>query len=168
MSGALAVLASMLLAASHGEPVQDPDKESMRFADALVTSYSCELLGYEIDYGGITAWGSDIQSRMFDVGIEPEEAMRRMQADVRTVRNRFSNLYFSIIPRWRAPEWAAVGGPDLGQFIHVFSRRCDTLVEQDQTAAFFRQPDQRISVGDLVLKLGERRMQARHSVTPRP
>lgn len=159
MSGALTILASLVLASNSAEQLRDIDDESRRFANVLVKSYSCDLLGYKVDYVGLADWGFDIRNRFVDAGLEPDAAMGRIQADIGIVRRRFNFSYGSTI-LWRQSSPIIdvfIEGRGVGDFIHVFTERCDDLAEQEKTAVFFEKPEQRLSVGDLYKKLSDMR-----------
>lgn len=170
MSGTLTILASLVLSSVSAEELKDIDDESTRFANVLVKSYSCDLLDYGVDYQGLADWGFDIRDRFVDAGFEPDAAMGRIRADIRIVRGRFNSAYLSTIrPNRLLPALEVnVGEPGLGGFIHVFTERCDELAEQEKTAAFFRKPEQSLSVGDLYKKLRDMRTRARSGVAMLP
>lgn len=152
MSTALTILASLAMASSSAEGTKGLDDESMRFANVLVKSYSCDLLGYDVDYVGLADWGFDIRNRLVEAGLEPDTAMSRIQADIRTVRARFNSAHLSTILLIDYLDFNP-GDRGMGGFIHVFTKHCDALAEQETTAAFFAKPEQRLSVGDLFKKL---------------
>jgi hypothetical protein len=102
------------------------------------------LLGYHVSYTGLADWGYEIREGMIDSGIDPDDALNRIQGDLRTVRNRFNTLYDlkNAFNRWN-------GGSFPGDFIHIFSGRCDELAENAETAALFVKPDERLSLTEL-------------------
>ena len=160
MSGALTILAALVMASDSPEELRDIEDESMRFANVLIRSYNCEVLGYKVDYVGLADWGYVIRDRFVAAGLEPEAAMGRIQADVRLVRRRYNSAEGSPLV-WidysPVTDFIIGGDGGVGYFIHVFTERCDALAEQEHTAAFFEKPEKRLSVGDLYEKLSDMR-----------
>ncbi len=164
MSAPLGVLASLAMVSGTVEPERNLDDASMHFATTLVTGYTCNLLGYGVDYLGIVDWGHETREAMIASGIEPDEAMNRMQADVRNVRNRFNGTYGSAIT---ASRWAIFDsnvhshGPQ-GRYMKTFTKRCNELVRDKRTAAFLTKPDERVTGADLSRKLRSLLVAGRH------
>ena len=156
MATALTILAPLALAMGGAQLNVDIDDQSARFANVLVTSYNCELLGYGVDYMGLADWGYAIRDAMVDNGVAADKAMAKMQADVRSARRRYNDTV-----RWTASGIQIPGtvartpfSNDLfGQFRHVYHERCDRLSSEDQTAAYFAPPEERLSGADIGRKL---------------
>ena len=88
MSATFTILSSLALASGAAETDRNLDEESVRFANTLVTAYTCDLLGYGVDYISMVDWGHETREAMMAEGATYDEAMKRMQADVRVVRDR--------------------------------------------------------------------------------
>jgi hypothetical protein len=159
MSGALTILASLVMASNSPQGLREVEDESMRFANVLINSYNCEVLGYKVDYVGLADWGFVIRDRFVAAGLEPEAAMGRIQADIRVVRRRYNSANASPLLwiDYSPVTDIIIGGRGMGDFIHLFTERCDALAEQEHTAAFFEKPEKRLSVGDLYKKLSDMR-----------
>ncbi|MEM7688388.1 MAG: hypothetical protein AAF291_05135 [Pseudomonadota bacterium] len=172
MSVILTFLAPLALIAGPGTQASAPstteatlDDASTRFAHVLVTSYTCDLLGYGVDYLAIADLGHETRERMMADGATYDEAMERIRADVTRVRDRFNSRYYSAIYRGRFNFGAADVFPDNGQqqrFQKTFTDRCNDLVEEGPTAAFFTKPDERLSSADLSRKVRDLVALARH------
>lgn len=165
MSVALAIFASLALTSNPFEQVRDLDEGSMRFANTLVTAYTCDLLGYGVDYIALADLGYETQEAMMKQGATYDEAMNRIRADVRRTRDRFNSRYYTAIYRARFNVRAAddVTSPgQLQRFQRTFTSRCNALAEQEETAAFFTKPESRLSSADLSRKVRNLVVLARH------
>lgn len=150
----LAPLAALSLApAVIAENEVALEHASMRFADVLVTSYTCDLLGFEVDYAGLADWGEETRARFVAAGIDPDEALSRIQRDIQTRRNRFHHHQGGLI-LWRG-VWLANNFDDeaLYRFKKTFTDRCTDLAGSSDAGAFFGSPEERLSGADLVRKI---------------
>lgn len=164
MSAAFTVLASVALASGAAEPDRNLDDASMRFADTLVTAYTCDLLGYGVDYISMIDWGHETREAMMAQGATYNEAMDRMQADVRVVRNRFNATYGSAImaSRWAIFDFDVTSHGPQGRYMKTFTKRCNRMAKDDVTSAFFTKPDNRVSGAELSRKVRSLVVAARH------
>jgi len=157
MSMAFSFLAS--LTALSLTPAVTTEKEvalehaSTRFADVLVTSYTCELLGFEVDYEGLADRGEETRARLVAAGFDPDEALSLMQRDIQTRRNRF-NQYQGGLILWRGARLANNFDDEaLYRFQKTFTNRCTDLAGSGDVGAFFGSPEERLSGADLVRKI---------------
>lgn len=145
MSSAFAVFVSLTLASHAVGDERDLDDESMRFANTLVAAYNCELLGYGVDYVGLADWGHEMRQAIMAQGATDEEALERIQSEVRFVRDRFNARYYSAI---------FYGGEAQGRYQRTFTKKCNALADNQDTASFFNKPEGRLSHAGLRRKIG--------------
>lgn len=165
MSATFTVLASLALASGAAEPDRNLDDESMRFANTLVTAYTCDLLGYDVDYISMVEWGHETREAMMERGATYDEAMDRMQADVRLVRDRTNATYGSAINRLRFNTGGATGVFDSGaegRYRKTFTKRCNRLASAKDTGSFLTTPEKRLSMAALGRKVRQLVVIARH------
>lgn len=144
-------LAAMAMSADAPEPADDG---SARFARALVTSYVCEHLGYEVDYQGLAGWGEDVSARLVAAGATPEAALLRIREDVKAERARFNRVHGQAV--WdmgTTITGVEQGGADTQyRFQKTFADRCKGLLAARDTEAFLEAPEARLSGADLSRK----------------
>lgn len=167
MSVTLAIASSLALTSAPASATvsTDLDDASMRFANTLVTAYTCDLLGYGVDYIGIADRGHQVRERMMEQGATYDEAMTRIQADVANMRDRFNSRYYTaiLLTRFNVPAADDItsSGPQ-ERFQKTFTDRCDDLAETEETAALFLKPESRLSSADLRRRVRDLVVLARH------
>lgn len=164
MSATFTVLASLALASGAAEADRNLDEESVRLANTLVTAYTCDLLGYGVDYISMVDWGHETREAMMAEGATYDEAMKRMQADVRVVRDRFNATYGTAITasRWAIFDNGITSHGPQGRYMKTFSKRCNRLAKDEVTSAFFTKPESRVSGAELSRKVRSLIVAARH------
>lgn len=165
MSVTLGFWAPLALMSGTAAATNDVDAQSKRFANTLVTAYTCDLLGYGVDYIGIADLGHETRERMMADGATYDAAMERIQGDVTRIRDRFNSRYYSAIYRARFNLDAAGVFQNSGsqeRFQKTFTDRCNDLAEKGQTAALFTKPEERLSSADLSRKVRDLVVLARH------
>lgn len=167
MGASMAILAplAMISASTPATTAANVEEDSTRFANTLVTAYTCDLLGYGVDYIGIADRGHQLRERMMDQGATYDEAMDRIRADVANMRDRFNSRHYTAIYRTRFNVPAADNITDSGpqqRFQKTFTDRCDELAEREETAAFFVKPQSRLSSAELSRKVRSLVVLARH------
>ncbi|MEM6859003.1 MAG: hypothetical protein AAF559_14155 [Pseudomonadota bacterium] len=127
----------------------DVEKQSSDFADTLVTSYACDVLGYSVDYEGLADYGYEIRDNFVAFGMEQSEAMERMQSDIRKRRARFNRFEGSFL-RFRVDRFTDFDGySPQGQFRHRYGRRCNRLTQSQKVGYLLTKPEDRISMQEL-------------------
>lgn len=144
MGSTFAIFASLALASPSVANDRELEDESMRFANVLVTAYNCELLGFGVDYTGLADWGYETREAMVAEGTPDEEALERIRSDVRVVRRRFNTRYNSAI---------TFGGEAQGRYQRTFTKKCNKLADNQETAALFTKPERRLSFAELRQKV---------------
>lgn len=169
MSASLTLLSSLVLASSpaaSGAVDQNAslDDQSMRFANTLVTSYTCDLLGFGVDYQGLADWGYTLQDSYVNAGVSEDQAMDQIQAKVRRVRNRVNDAYSAVwaFAPFRAAFIGSGGTERQYRFQKTYMDRCNSLAEAEETSAFFSAPDRRLSGAELTRKARGMIVEARH------
>ncbi|MEO0872048.1 MAG: hypothetical protein AAFY19_08850, partial [Pseudomonadota bacterium] len=128
---------------------------SRDFADTLITSYACEVLGYTVDYEGLADYGYEIRDNFVAFGVEPSEAMERMQSDVRQRRERFNRFEGGFL-RFRVGNFADFDGySPQGRFRHQYQRRCNRLTQSRRVGYLIEKPEARVSMQELNAALRE-------------
>lgn len=155
MAASLSVLAWLALASGSAAPDRNLDDESLSFANTLVTSYSCDLLGYDVDFIGLTDRGHDIREAMIEAGATPEQAMERIQSHVRLARARFNKTYASafIFHASVGADTNSAGTDPLYRFMKTLTKRCNELAEARETSALFIAPNERMSGAEVSRKI---------------
>lgn len=160
MSAALSFLAPLVAASlSSSGPVESEaslDRASMRFADVLVTSYSCELLGFDVDYQGLAEWGEETRARLVAAGADPGDALSRMQDDIGAQRDSFHRYQGKVIRQVVARRGLAnidLGHDAIYRYQKTFTDRCEDLAASSDAGAFFVAPDERLSGAGLGRKI---------------
>lgn len=151
MNAAFGLMASVALGSVPANEAQDIDDDAMRFANTLITAYSCDLLGYDVNYIGLVDRGHEIREAIMDGGATYDEATERLQGKVRSVRGRFNRRYRSAI---------FAGGETRGRFWKSFAKKCNALADSEETAEFFKKPKRRLSYAEFRRKIGDLRVLA--------
>ena len=133
----------------------DVEEQSRDFADALVTSYACDVLGYTVDYEGLADYGYEIRDNFVAFGMEQSEAMEQMQSDIRQRRDRFNRFEGSFL-QWRVDNFADFDGySPQGRFRHQYQRRCNQLTQSQKVGYLITKPEDRVSMQELNANLRE-------------
>ena len=155
MSWSVSLFLPLAAMAMGAEPPASQDGGSQRFAKVLVTSYVCDVLGFQVNYQGLADWGYTIQAEMVEAGATPEAAMARIRSDVRDSRDRFH--YIHGYPFMLAVQNnAARGVPEddrLYRFQKTFTDRCMDFVAAPDIGALFIAPERRLSAPDLASRV---------------
>lgn len=163
----LAPLAAMSLAVSDAADSEaELESRSWRFADVLVTSYVCDLLDYEVDYEGLADWGWETHGRIVAAGATDEQALLRMQRDIRAQRVQFHRHYGRVIigSGRNVLVVGLMGDEALFRFKKTFGDRCDEMAAASDVGAFFTRPDERLSGADLWRKMDNMARRSRERV----
>lgn len=137
------------------------EDQSREFADALVTAYACELLGYQVDYDGLADYGYEVRDNFVAFGLDPSQAMERMQRDVRQRRARF-NTYEGRFIAGPIREFSSLGYSPQAKFRHRFTRLCSKLTASQTVGFYITEPEERANLQELNAALLA--LQARNSV----
>jgi len=146
-------LSLILPLASAAMLAQTPADSSERFAEALVTSYVCEHMGYEVDYDGLAGRGEVLRDRMVAAGATPEAALQRIRADVQAERARFNRVHGAAV--WALGDTGmTITGVSEGsdaqyRFQKTFADRCEGLRD---AGGFLEAPAERLSGAELSRK----------------
>lgn len=151
MGWSVSLILPLAAMAMDAQPAATTDGGSQRFAKVLVTSYVCDVLGFEVNYQGLADWGYTVQADMVEAGATPEAAMARIRRDVRDARDRFHYIHGS--PFMEAVRMNAVRGvaedDRLYRFQKSFTDRCMDFAAAPDIGALFAAPEGRLSAPDL-------------------
>jgi hypothetical protein len=157
MGWSVSLILPLAAMAMGTQPVAPADAGSQRFANVLVTSYVCDMLGFGVNYEGLADWGYAIQAEMVEAGASPEAAMARIRSDVRNARDRFH--YIHGYQFMRAVQIDAVSGvvadERLYRFQKSFTDRCRDFTAAPDIGALFTAPERQLSGPDLSRRVTE-------------
>lgn len=155
MSWSVSLFLPLAAMAMQTTPATPHEGGSERFARVLVTSYVCDVLGFQVNYQGLADWGYAIQAEMVAAGGTPEAALARIRSEVRDARDRFHYIYG--YPFMTAVQMNAVRGvaedDRLYRFQKSFTDRCMDFVTAPDLGALFIAPERRLSGPDLASRV---------------
>jgi len=153
MSVALSFALPLAAMAMAGDALPEPEADSARFADVLVTAYVCEHLGFTVDYDGLARWGDAVTERFVAAGTAPKDALAHVRRDVRAERDAFHRSHGNAV--WSAGM--TITGAEIGydaqyRFQKTFTDRCNALVRSSDAGSYFAAPGSRLSGAELSRK----------------
>ena len=153
MSVALSFALPLAAIAMAGNALPEPEADSARFANVLVTAYVCEHLGFDVDYAGLADWGDAVTDGLIATGTAHEDALAQIRRDVVTAREAFHRSHGNAL--WNTG--VMIPGAEIAhdaqyRFQKTFTDRCNRLVRSSDAGSYFAAPESRLSGAELSRK----------------